>query len=121
MARFWKRHQQAEATQRGKLWPHALALAGVALLVLPIGFVFYHLMGGLTAVAQLGQWSVISVTLFIASVIAPVAVVMAGISLLRRASQPKRLISLIWGGGLTCLLAALSILLIAYGLIPFLP
>lgn len=99
------------------LWPHTLAIAGIALLVLLTGFVQYQL----TTVSELGRVGVVSMTLLATSVIAPLAVALSLVSLIRGFTRSGRRLRLAWGGVIACSLTAMSVLLMAYGLIPFWP
>ncbi|MEM6332167.1 MAG: serine hydrolase domain-containing protein [Planctomycetota bacterium] len=109
------------------LWPHALALAGVANQVLVGGFVVWHLSPGTSGIAQLGRVSPASLTLATASVVAPAALLVAWVSMLKghRTTQSRRtartLARLAWPATLAAALTAMTLLLGLYGLVPYWP
>ncbi|MEM1211507.1 MAG: serine hydrolase domain-containing protein [Planctomycetota bacterium] len=100
---------------RRRVWPYALAGGGVAFLGLLLGYGYHQFSGDLETVARLGRFGLITAGLTGASVLGPVAVAVAGASLV----NGRKGWSSWWGFGLALGMGALGVQLAVYGVVPF--
>ncbi|MEM6394617.1 MAG: serine hydrolase domain-containing protein [Planctomycetota bacterium] len=103
---------------RRRAWPYASGLAGLAFTGLVWGYVFHQFSSDLETVARLGKWGPVSAWLTVASLIGPVAALVAGVSVVRQGRQ-RFSRSVMWGAWLVVAMGALAVQLAVYGLVPF--
>ncbi|MEM9913866.1 MAG: serine hydrolase domain-containing protein [Planctomycetota bacterium] len=107
--------RKMNAVMNGLLPLACFSIAGAAFLGLLMGFVLYQL-GDLAIIASIGRISFASLTILIASIAGPISTV-AGLFVLW--SNRRSRVSQLTGVVLGLPIASLSVLLIKYGMIPF--